>query len=98
MTNREHFLFQMTLLLLLSILVAITGCATVHQQCSDPKIAAQYRDYDQCYAERSADRERRRKAWSDAGDSFQQSMNNASRQPTQTNCTQIGNQLYCNSY
>jgi uncharacterized protein YceK len=68
--------------------LALSGCATVHEQCMKPSIAAKYRDYDQCYAERSAEAEQRRQAWSHMGDGLQ----NASRQPQRqpTSCVTTG--------
>lgn len=56
----------MKILTILSIFtVLMTGCATVHKKCMDPDVVSQYRDYNQCYQEISAARERARHAWED---------------------------------
>lgn len=48
------------------VLPAISGCATSHQYCS--KHLDEYLDYDQCYADREAIRDRRQFALSHMGD------------------------------
>jgi hypothetical protein len=52
----------MRFLVLILLALSVNGCATIHEKCSDPDIVSRYRDYDQCYAEESAARERKRAA------------------------------------
>ena len=44
-------------------LCLLSGCATVHEQCSKPSIASRYQSYDQCYAEISAYRKQVRESF-----------------------------------
>jgi hypothetical protein len=50
--------------LIMIVLLALTGCAhaTIHEICSNPDVVSRYRDYDQCYAEESAIRQRKEEA------------------------------------
>ena len=50
--------------------LVLSGCAhqTVHEWCSDESNVSHYRDYDQCYSERSARQAERRQYWAHAFD------------------------------
>jgi len=39
-------------LLLIPLVLVLNACATatIHEVCSEPQVAARYKDYDQCYA------------------------------------------------
>jgi hypothetical protein len=77
------------IILTLLTLIAASGCATVHQICSEPDALSKYRDYDQCYAEESASRDRRRKAFASIGKGFN-NVQYQSHQSYQCSSTAIG--------
>lgn len=58
----------MRLSIMLILLLSLAGCAhaTIHEICSDPDTLSRYKDYNQCYAEETANREAKRQrhlAW-----------------------------------
>lgn len=47
---------------LLAFSLLVSGCATINEICSDPDTLSRYKDYNQCYAEKSARKARLREA------------------------------------
>lgn len=83
----------MKLLIIAILAVSLSSCATAHQYCMEHQ--SEYRDYDQCYAERHAKEERRHYALSHAFDGMAKQQDTAYRP---VNCTSFmtGNMLQTN--
>lgn len=77
---------------ILIALLCLSACAsTVHERCSKPKVAARYRDYDQCYSEEAMKREHRHHAWH----SFAQNLQQQPNKKTSFTCHAVGNSQSC---
>lgn len=84
-------------------MLTLVSCASVHDQCIDPKIVAEYPGgYEQCYQQKSSEKQARVDAWRNLSNQPSQGWPQA--QPTQmeqskqtdyncvNNCTANGNQ------
>lgn len=78
-------------LVILTLALIGFGCATktVHEVCSNPANLSRFKDYDQCYAEVTKDRERK-EARRNEPPLF--------NLPKTTNCTTTGTSSYGNYY
>jgi hypothetical protein len=82
-------------LLLIPLVLVLNACATatIHEVCSEPQVAARYKDYDQCYAEVTAQREAKeqrklawRQSWSQLGHNTIQCSSTQNGPFTSTTC------------
>jgi hypothetical protein len=76
----------------LVIMFGLTGCAhaTIHQICSRPEVLEKYQDYNECYQEETAERQRAH----ERKQNFARNWSNAFAARRATNCQSVTNGAY----
>lgn len=89
----------MKYLLFVSLFLTVTGCATksIHEECSNPQVSGKYLNYEQCYSERTHQRDMDAQAKAERGRNAVAGWNaGINSVPKTTHCTSdaLGNTVY----
>jgi hypothetical protein len=75
--------------LVILMMLSLTGCAhaTIHQICSRPDVLEKYQDYNECYKEETAERQRKH----ERKQNFARNWSNSFASHKSTNCQSVTN-------